>query len=50
MEHNADLVRAAIAQQREAALNALALAHAEIATLKARVEELEQTLTGKQDE
>jgi hypothetical protein len=42
-----DHVIAAVASQREAALNALAYAHAEIAALKARVAELEaQTRVG----
>jgi hypothetical protein len=42
---NEDLVRHAIAQQRDAALNALAFAHAEIALLKAQVAELQQQLS-----
>jgi hypothetical protein len=37
-----DLVRNAIASQRDAALNALAFAHAEIAMLKAKLEEMRQ--------
>jgi hypothetical protein len=44
---NEDLVRTAIAQQRDAALNALAFAHAEITELKARIEELQAQIRGE---
>ncbi|HTK02585.1 MAG TPA: hypothetical protein VL522_23360 [Bordetella sp.] len=44
--NNEDLVRSAIAQQRDSALNALAFAHAEIAQLKQQIEDLRARLRG----